>query len=179
MNIGRLAEDNITRFGEYDLVWFGGKWHTNVEMNRIANRLGNALKRLGVKRGDRVGVQLVNCPQLMQAFFAAFKIGAIMVPINPALRVAELSYLYKDAGLVALVSTVDYMETIRQAREGADELRHVILTGEPLPKDAISYDAAIRGESDELTIEDTDNNDTAVMIFPEIATWLPNLVFSG
>ncbi len=44
MNIGRLAEDNIQRFGEYKFVNFEGRWHTNVEMNRIANRLGNALK---------------------------------------------------------------------------------------------------------------------------------------
>jgi non-ribosomal peptide synthetase component E (peptide arylation enzyme) len=79
MNIGRLAEDNIQRFGEYKFVNFEGRWHTNVEMNRIADRLGNAFKSLGVKKGDRVGVQLLNCPQLMQTFFAVFKIRAILV----------------------------------------------------------------------------------------------------
>jgi len=57
MNIGRLVEDNIKRFSEYTMVNFQGRWLTNVQINQTANRLGNALKSLGVKRGDRVGVQ--------------------------------------------------------------------------------------------------------------------------
>jgi len=173
MNIGRLAEDNIARFGEYDLVWFGGKWHTNVEMNRIANRLGNALKGLGVRKGDRVGVQLLNCPELMQAFFATFKIGAIMVPINPSLRVGDLAYLYQDAGLVALISTIDYIDIIRQARAEGGELKHIILTGDEIPEDTLSFDAIIEDESDKLAIEDTDNDDTAVMIYTAGTTGSP------
>ncbi len=134
MNIGRLAEDNIQRFGEYKFVNFEGRWHTNVEMNRIANRLGNALKSLGVKKGDRVGVQLLNCPQLMQAFFAVFKIGAILVPVNPSLRVHDLAYLYQDAGMTALISSIDYIDIIREARREATELKHVILIGKAVPE---------------------------------------------
>ena len=173
MNIGRLADDNITRFGEYDFVWFGGRWYTNGEMNRVANRLGNALKDLGVKRGDRVGVQMLNCPQLLQAFFATFKIGAVMVPINPSLRVGDLAYLYQDAGLVALVSTTDYIDTINQARAGAEALQHIILTGKTIPEGALSFDAILEGQSDELVPEDTDNDDTAVMIYTAGTTGNP------
>ncbi len=173
MNIGRLADDNIARFGEYNLAWFGGQWHTNVEMNRLANRLGNALKALGIRKGDRVGVQLLNCPQLMQAFFATFKIGAILVPINPSLRVGELAYLYKDAGIVALISTIDYIDAIREAHTGAQQLQHVIVTGGAIPEDTISYDAIIEGESDKLITEDTDNDDTAVMIYTAGTTGNP------
>ena len=91
-------------------------------MSRIANRLGNALKSLGVKKGDRVGVQLLNCPQLMQTFFAVFKIGAILVPVNPSLRIHELAYIYQDAGVAVLVSSADYIDSIREARREATEL---------------------------------------------------------
>ena len=118
MNIGRLAEDNIKRFNEYELVNFEGQWHTNVQINQNANRLGNALKSLGVKKGDRVGVQLLNCPQLMVAFFAVFKIGAILVPVNPSLRVHDLTYLYQDAGMTVLISSLDYLDNIKEARSG-------------------------------------------------------------
>ena len=173
MNIGRLAQDNIQRFGEYKFVNFEGRWHTNVEMNRVANKLGNALKKLGIKKGDRVGVQLLNCPELLQAFFAIFKIGAILVPVNPSLRVHELAYLYEDAGMVALVSSVDYVAQIREARRDAPQLANVILTGKRIPKDAVSYDKIIRQESDELVIEETDNDDTAVMIYTAGTTGNP------
>lgn len=173
MNIGRLAEDNIQRFGEYKFVNFEGRWHTNVEMNRIANRLGNALKSLGVKKGDRVGVQLLNCPQLMQTFFAVFKIGAILVPVNPSLRIHELAYIYQDAGVAALVSSADYIDSIREARREATELKHLILIGKAVPKDVLSYDEIIQRGSDKLLIEETDNDDTAVMIYTTGTTGNP------
>lgn len=173
MNIGRLADDNIQRFGEYEFVYYNGRWYTNVEMNRVANRLGNALKRLGVGKGDRVGVQLVNCPELIQAFFATFKIGAIMVPINPSLRTPELAYIYQDAGLAALVSIPDYMEAIREARREAACLKSVILNGAPVPEDALSFDAILEGESESLVPVDTDNDDTAVMIYTAGTTGNP------
>lgn len=173
MNIGRLAEDNTQRFGEYEFVNFEGRWHTNIEMNRIANRLGNALKSLGVKRGDRVGVQLLNCPQLVQAFFAVFKIGAVLVPVNPSLRIHELAYIYRDAGVTALVSSTDYIDSIREARRGATDLKHLISIGRVAPMDVISYDEMIQSGSDELVIEERDNDDTAVVIYTAGTTGNP------
>jgi len=173
MNIGRLADDNIQRFGEYDFVHFEERWHTNVEMNRIANRLGHALKGLGIGKGDRVGVQLLNCPQLIQAFFATFKIGAILVPLNPSLRVHELAYIYQDAGLSALISHVNFTDNIREARREAPQLQHLIMTGGAVPEGALSFDRIIQGMPEELSIEDTDNDDTAVMIYTAGTTGNP------
>jgi len=173
MNLGRLAEDNILRFGEYDFVYHDRCWFTNVAMNRMANRLGNSLKRLGVGRGDRVGVQLPNCPELIQTFFAAFKIGAILVPINPSLRVHELAYIYHDAGLVALVGNADSMEVIAQARRNAINLKFVILIGESLPADAFSFRSITEGGEDELSLADTENDDTAVIIYTAGTTGNP------
>jgi len=173
MNLARLMEDNTARFGEYEFAYFEGQWHTNVEMNRIANKLGNALKSLGVKKGERVGVQLLNCPQLIQAFFAIFKIGAILVPVNPSLRAHELAYIYQDAGIVALISSVDYIDIIREARREATMLKSLILIGEEIPQDAISYDKIIKQASNELVMEDTDNDDLAVILYTAGTTGNP------
>lgn len=173
MNIGRLADDNIQRFGEYDFVYFEGRWHTNVDMNRKANRLGNALKKLGVQKGDRVGVQLLNGTELIQTFFATFKIGAILVPINPSLRADDLAYIYKDAGLSVLVTHADYLKTVNQARMDAPGLRHIILAGKTALGDMPAYDDIISAEPDRLDIVETDNDDTAVMIYTAGTTGNP------
>jgi long-chain acyl-CoA synthetase len=173
MNIGRLAEDNILRFGEYPFVNFQDRWYTNVQMNRTANRLGHALKHLGIRKGDRVGVQLLNCPELIESFFAVFKIGAILVPINPALRVNELAYLYSDAGLSAIISNTDHVDRIMEARQGADCVKHVILTGEKIPDGSLSFTAIMENQPDELTIEYTDNDDVAVIIYTAGTTGNP------
>jgi len=173
MNIGRLAGDNIRRFGEYEFVNFEGRWHTNVEMDRIANRLGNGLKSLGIGKGDRIGVQLLNCPELLQAFFAVLKIGAILVPVNPSLRPHELAYIYRDAGMAALIGNVAYLDGIREARREAAELKRVILIGGETPEDALSYDELVRLGADEPVMADTDNDDTAVMIYTAGTTGKP------
>ena len=173
MNLGRLAEDNILRFGEYEFVNYEGSWHTNVEMNRLANRLGNALKKLGVRKGDRVGVQLTNRPQLMQAFFAIFKIGALLVPINPSLRPDDLAYVYQDSGMTALITSPDYLENIRPARRKAGRPDHVITIGEALQSDVLSLEALIQDSSDHLLLEDTENDDTAVIIYTAGTTGNP------
>jgi long-chain acyl-CoA synthetase len=173
MNLARLIEDNIARFGEYEFLHFGGRWHTNVEMNRTASRLGNALKSLGIKKGDRVGVQLLNCPQLIQSFFAAFKIGATLLPINPALRADELAYIYRDSGLKALISNPDGMDRIREARREAPALDNVVLIGDAILDDALSFDKIVNQASDELTTEETDNDDVAVILYTAGTTGRP------
>ena len=173
MNIGRLADDNILRFGEYDFVYFNGKWHTNIEMNRNTNRLGNALKKLGVKKGDRVGVQTLNCTELIQTFFATFKIGATLVPVNPSLKVSDLAYIYSDAGFSVLVTQPEYTDTVKAARWDVKGLQHVIVTGAEAREGCLSYDELIGRESDQLAIVETDNDDTAVMIYTAGTTGNP------
>lgn len=173
MNIGRLADDNILRFGEYEFLHYAGKSQTNVETNNITNRLGNALKNLGIKPGDRVGVQLLNCPEFIQAFFATFKIGAIVVPINPSLKKHELAYIYRNAGLSILISSSSYADIIGQARTEAPNLKHVILVGGSFPKDALPFSSIIARESDALPIANTDNDDTAVIIYTAGTTGSP------
>lgn len=173
MNIGSLLDDNIQRFGEYDFVCYDGGWHSNVEINLAANRLANALKKLGINKGDRVGVQLLNCPQLIQSFFAIFKIGAILVPINPSLRSQELAYLYRDAGIVALVTGTDFTDKIKEARQKAPELKHVIMIEKEIPEDALSYDMITKREPNQIALTETDNDDVAVIIYTAGTTGNP------
>jgi long-chain acyl-CoA synthetase len=173
MNLARLIEDNTARFGEYEFLYFGGRWHTNVEMNLASNRLGNALKKLGIERGDRIGVQLLNCPHLIQSFFAAFKIGATLVSVNPQLRADELAYIYQDSGMRALISSPDSMDRIREARHEAPALINIILIGNEIPDDALSYEKIVKQASDKLVMADTDNDDVAVILYTAGTTGKP------
>jgi long-chain acyl-CoA synthetase len=70
MNLARLGEENVERFGEYVSLAFEDREYTNVEQQRAASRLAHALTRLGVAEGDRVVVMLPNCPEVLQAYAA-------------------------------------------------------------------------------------------------------------
>lgn len=173
MNIGRLIEDNIKRFGEYESFYFQGRWYTNVERNRDANRLGNALKTLGIGKGDRVAIQMPNSPPVFAAFPAINKIGGIVVPLNPLLRPDQAAYIYRDSGAKALLTSSDYLGWVLEAQKQAPNLKHVILTDKDAVPGTISYPELLCSSSDGLTIEETDNDDVAAILYTAGTTGRP------
>jgi long-chain acyl-CoA synthetase len=173
MNIGSLIEDNVKRFGEYESVHFEGIWYTNAETNRNANRLGNALKTLGIGRGDRVVVQMPNSPPVFSSFPAIYKIGGIVVPLNPLLRPDQASYIYRDCGAKAILTSSDYLGWIKDAQSQAPTLKHIILTDRNDAPDTIPYRELVSASSDELAIEETDNDDVAALLYTAGTTGKP------
>src|SRR4030043_495772 len=165
MNIGKLIEDNVKRFGEYESIYFEGKWYTNAEVNRTANQLGNALKGLGIGKGDRVAVQMPNSPPVFSAFPAIYKIGGIVVPLSPLLRPDHGSYIYRDCGAKALLTSSDYLGWILEAQKQAPDLKYIILTDKDGIPGTVSYRELMLDSSSELVLEETDNNDIAALIY--------------
>src|SRR4030043_1926625 len=156
MNIGSGIEDNVKRFGEYEALYFEGIWHTNAEINHDANRLGNALKGLGIGRGDRVAIQMPNCPEILSAFPAIYKIGAIVVPLNPLLRPDQAAYIYRDCGAKVIITSSDFVVRVLEAQQQTPNLEHVILTDRDDVPGTVSYPGIMSTNSGTLTIEQTD-----------------------
>jgi long-chain acyl-CoA synthetase len=108
MNLGSLGADNIQKYGPYQSIYYEGKWFTNVEMEAQSNKLGNALKSLGIQRGDRVAIQMPNSPVVIWSFSSIYKIGAIAVPMNPLLRPDQAAYIYQNCGAKAVVTSPEF-----------------------------------------------------------------------
>ena len=173
MNLGQTIEDSIKRFGEYENTYFEGRWYTNVEMNESANRLGNVLKQLGVEKGDRVGVQMPNSPEVLSAFPAIYKIGAVVVPLNPLLRPDQAAYIYRDAGAKAILTSSDFVLRVLEAQEQTPGLQHIILTDGDDVAGTIPYRSVMSTSSSQLTIEQTDSDDLAALIYTAGTTGPP------
>ncbi|MFO1173047.1 MAG: malonyl-CoA synthase [Hyphomicrobiaceae bacterium] len=75
----------------------GGRSWTYGEASDLAGRLAAALQASGVKRGDRVAVQVEKSPEAVLLFQATARIGAIYLPLNTAYTLAELEYFLSDA----------------------------------------------------------------------------------
>ncbi|MFU8796914.1 MAG: class I adenylate-forming enzyme family protein, partial [Dehalococcoidia bacterium] len=173
MNIGKGMEDNIKRFGEYESLHFEGRWYTNAEINDEANRLGNTLKEMGIKKGDRVVVQMPNNPSLVAAFPAICKIGAIVVPLSPLLRPDQAAYIYADSGANAIITSSDFVGRVMDARKQSAHPQHVIVTdGDNIPG-TISQSAIMSHSHEGLDIEDADNDDVAALIYTAGTTGQP------
>jgi long-chain acyl-CoA synthetase len=92
-----------------------------------AKRFSAGLRALGVKKGDRVAIDLPNCPQFLVAFFGALRIGAVVVPCNPLYTPPELRHQLADAGAETIVVLSRAYPVAKAAREGT-KIRNVIVT---------------------------------------------------
>lgn len=89
MLINDMIERGAKQFANRTAILFGDVTLTFAQVNDLANRLANALGRLGVTPGRRVGLLINNGPYSVSMDFACTKAGAIRVPLNPRLSVAE------------------------------------------------------------------------------------------
>lgn len=90
------------------LIFFGNKISYR-ELQKMINRMAAALVDTGTKKGSRVALLLPSCPEFVIAYFAALKIGAIIVPTNPLYSSREMAFQLKDCGAgTAVVLDVIY-----------------------------------------------------------------------
>ncbi len=96
------------------------------------DRLGRALIDLGLRRGDRVGILLLNSVAFMETVFAAAKVGAIAVPINFRLQGPEIAYILDDAGCDVFVYHQPLADLARAAVDGSSgRVRHRLVVDTP------------------------------------------------
>ena len=113
-------------------VVFYGRSISYRELRDATDRLANALASLGVKKGDRVALYLLNSPQFIVAYFAALKCGATVTPISPVYTSHEVRYQIEDSGArVAICQDILYEKV---AKSGV-KLDFAVVTnvGEYLP----------------------------------------------
>lgn len=98
-------------------------------MNERCCRFANELRKLGVQRGDRVGIYARNCHQWVEANFALAKLGAVLVTINNRLAPPEVRYILNDAGVKALIVSAAELASARSAAEEVPSLRFMVGIG--------------------------------------------------
>ncbi len=104
-----VLADTLKQRPEHPLAIFQGREVSHREVAEHSNALAAALIAGGVKRGDRVICLFLNCPQSYIAFFAIWKAGAIVVPLNPFYTPFELERSIKDVEAeVAIVGSTYY-----------------------------------------------------------------------
>lgn len=89
------------------------------ELNARTNRIANALLERSIAPGDRVAVLLKNSIEFVETYFAAAKIGAILVPVNCRLVAAEIAYILQDSGARALCYDSDFDEVVASLQQGS------------------------------------------------------------
>ena len=115
--------------GERVALLFEDQRITYAQLLGQANKLGNALRGLGVSEGERVLLRAPTIPPAIAANFAVLKLGAVITPISPLFSRAEIAHVANDSEAVAIVVHFALLGEVEAARENWKTIRHIIVIG--------------------------------------------------
>jgi long-chain acyl-CoA synthetase len=118
MNLVELLEDNLRQFGTYTSLIYEEHEYTNADHDEISSRMAHCLAAAGVRPGDRVIVTMPNRPEVVWAYSAIAKAGAVTVPVMPLLQAAEVRFIVQDAAPKAIITAQMLRDKVEQAIEG-------------------------------------------------------------
>lgn len=159
--------------GEKTAIEFEEQRLSYQQLFEQTNRAGNALRRLGVQRGERVLLVLGDSPEFLYCFFGAIKIGAVAVPTNTLLKPSDYEYLLNDtqAG-VALVAEGLLPQVESVARERLRYLREIVVVGGNAGQ-RNRFEDLIASNSSELEAEAMSKGDVAFWLYSSGSTGPP------
>jgi long-chain acyl-CoA synthetase len=132
MNYPRRPLGDILRLAASDVpdrpaTAFLGAQLTWAEIKQRSDRLSTALAKMGIAKGDRVGIMLPNAPQYVIAAFAILRIGAIVVNVNPLYTPREIALVAKDSGMRVLIA-LDLLAPAALAIIGQTSIEKIVVT---------------------------------------------------
>ena len=134
-SVAEVLEERAREHPDRAFLVFGDRRLTYRQVNNRAAALAAALHELGVERGDRVALDLPNWPEFVLSMFAAAKLGAVIVPLNPRYTVPELQYMlrHSEATVVVCAETfngVDYLQLFENFLTSLPDLQYLVTVGE-------------------------------------------------
>ena len=138
-----------------------GRRVTYAELNARSNQAAAALLANGIRTGDRLAILLTNRAEFVESYFAAAKIGAIIVPLNWRLVADELQFILKDSGATGLIYDSVYDATVEALQQRGNDVKMWIRVAGtyPSPRCCNSYEdllAASAGAEPALGASDDD-----------------------
>jgi crotonobetaine/carnitine-CoA ligase len=129
-SLGHLLEDAARKFREKTLFIFENERMSFAEANRQANKTANALRSLGIVKGDRVAVMLPNIAAFPIVWFALAKLGAVLVPVNVNYKEHDLTYTLTDSESRFFIIYEPYLEQWERVREKAPSVEKTLIVTE-------------------------------------------------
>lgn len=133
----------VNKHPERTCMIHGERVYTYGQTNARINALANALLDMGVGKGDKVAAGLYNCPQIMETWLAAFKIGAVAVNVNTHMTPDEIAHVLRDSQTRVMVLDEDLVERVQLAWPNLKGLTHCIVVGQAVPTDMLEYEAVL------------------------------------
>jgi acetyl-CoA synthetase len=147
--------------------------HSYVDLQRDANRLANALKRLGVGRGDRVAIVMPQRFETAVSHIALYQLGAVGMPLSMLFGPEALEYRLNDSGARVAIVDESAIANVREARALCPGLATVLAVGAAQGQGDLDWSDALARECATVTAVETGAAAAAVLIYTSGTTGPP------
>ena len=170
--------DVLEQYPDKDAMVLGDTRLTFRQFVEKVDALAAGLTKLGIGKGDKVGLILPVCVENVVAFFAFSKIGAPFIPMNPQFRASEVKHILSDSEAVGVITLgefmgFNYIDMIEGIRPDLPNLMHVIVYGEGAKGDAIPLTDLLVAEPEPYEGEPVRSEDALYLLYTSGTTGLP------
>jgi acetyl-CoA synthetase len=169
---GRVA---LIHVGENDVE----RIVTFHELKQQSNRLANTLKANGISRGDRIGILLPQCPETLIAHIAAYKLGAIALPLLTLFRSLALAYRLTDSGATCVITDADNLPNLLELKDCLPQVKLILAVGASPRNGVLNFWDTLALAHDTFTPVQTSPDDPALIIYTSGTTGQPKGTLHG
>ena len=163
-----LMEPAASAYYRREITW-------NV-FNEKANRFANLLLERGIRKGDKVGILLMNCLEWLPIYFGILKTGALAVPLNFRYSADEIKYCVELAQVDILVFGPEFIGRVEEIADEISKGRLLYYVGEGCPGFAEDYTMQTMNCSSQSPKIDVDDEDLAAIYFSSGTTGFPKAI---
>ena len=176
----RHAEEIPTRTGLIVAEADGGQRdYSWSELAQLSNQMANVLEAKGLKRGDRFGILLSQCVEAAISHVAAWKMGAISIPLFALFGEEALAFRLKDSGAKMIITEDIHLAKIEAIRDQLPDLELVLLIDGKDGADSVDFWRAMDQAKDAFQIVDTAATDPSYIIYTSGTTGNPKGALQG
>jgi long-chain acyl-CoA synthetase len=129
-SLTEFLEEAVERYRDNVVLTQGERRISYGELRDLTEKMAAALHEAGVKKGDRVGLMLPNCPEYVVGFFGALRAGATTTQVNPLYVGRELEHIFSNSGSETVIVHSMMYEKVKDVQPRTP-LKRVIVAGEP------------------------------------------------
>lgn len=127
--VPQLIRGCAERYGERPFLYFRDEVYSFADMDRMSDRVAAGLQRLGIAKGDKIGILMTNKPEFLATWFGANKAGAVEVPVNTAHRGYLLTYMLDQSDCKALVVDAELLPYLLDVLGDLPKLSSIVVVG--------------------------------------------------
>ncbi len=177
MNVRHLIDRAVRQYPHNLALIYKDVRRTFADLDGRVNALSNGLLRLGIRKGDRVGMLLRNCPQFIETDFTLSKTGMVRVPCNVRLTGQDHEYILNDSGSNTLIFGEGLMDVVGAMRPNLKTVKHWICVPDGHPgartSELIDYEDLIKKNPSEEPPGEVTEEDLHTLFYTSGTTGKP------